>query len=219
LTRASRLEPRRSRPKVRKDYHHGDLRRTLVEAAVRAIASRGVEALNLRQIAAEAGVTAGAPYHHFSNRGELLAAIAEEGFGRLAAELIAALDAATVDRSARLEALGVAYVRFAFANPGYFRVMFHGDATTAGPAPSGLRAFELLREAVEACQKAGAAPKGDPKPLVLLAWSAVHGLATLRLDGALPFEGIDAETSAAEIGRLIARMFAATGSKSLSLRR
>src|SRR5271163_1054710 len=112
------------RAKRKADYHHGNLRRALVDAAVGAIAKRGIDALNLRQLAARAGVTPGAPYHHFASREELLAAIAEEGFGRLEAELIAARDAAGLDASARLEAFGHAYIKFAVSCPGYFRVMF-----------------------------------------------------------------------------------------------
>jgi AcrR family transcriptional regulator len=197
------------RAKRRADYHHGNLRRALIDAAAGAIARHGVDALNLRQLAARAGVTPGAPYHHFASREELLRAIAEEGFERLEADLIAARDAAGAEAQARLEALGRAYVDFAVSRPGHFRVMFHGDANSSGPTKPGLRAFHLLREAVLACQEAGAAPAGDPGALVLTAWSAVHGFATLWVDGALPFEGIEPKRMAPELGRLLARMFAA----------
>jgi len=197
------------RAKRKADYHHGNLRRALIDAAVSAIAKHGVDALNLRQLAARAGVTPGAPYHHFADREELLAAIAEEGFGRLGAELIAGRDAAGDEASARLEALGRAYINFAISCPGYFRVMFHGDGKSSGPSAPGLRAFHLLRDAVLACQEAGTAPAGDPSALVLTAWSAVHGFATLWVDGALPFEGMRPQQMAPELGRLLARMFAA----------
>ena len=197
------------RAKRKADYHHGNLRRALIDAAVSAIAKHGVDALNLRQLAARAGVTPGAPYHHFTDREELLAAIAEEGFGRLGAELIAGRDAAGDEASARLEALGRAYINFAISCPGYFRVMFHGDGKSSGPSAPGLRAFHLLRDAVLACQEAGTAPAGDPSALVLTAWSAVHGFATLWVDGALPFEGMRPEQMAPELGRLLARMLAA----------
>ena len=195
--------------KRKADYHHGNLRRALIDAAVGAIATHGVDALNLRQLAARAGVTSGAPYHHFANRKGVLRAIAEEGFERLEAELIAAREAAGVDAQARLEALGRAYVDFAVSRPGHFRVMFHGDARSSGPTAPGLRSFQLLRDAVLACQEAGAAPPGDPAPLVLTAWSAVHGFATLWVDGALPFEEIRPQRMAPQLGRLLARMFAA----------
>jgi AcrR family transcriptional regulator len=202
------------RAKRKVDYHHGDLRRALIETAVKAIARHGIDALSLRDLAARAGVSAGAPYHHFSNRSELLAAIAEEGFTRLEAQLVAARETAANDASAQLEALGLAYVTFAVSSLGYFRVMFHGDSKSPSPTETGLRAFHILRDAVVACQQAGQAPKGDATGLVLLAWSAVHGFATLWVDRALPFEGLEPERLAPEIGRLITRMFAALAAHS-----
>jgi AcrR family transcriptional regulator len=197
------------RPTPKKVYHHGSLRRALIDAAVNVIAKHGIDALNLRELAALVDVTPGAPYHHFPNRKDLLRGVAEEGFGKLGALMTAKGDAAAADAGARLEALGRAYVSFAIAHPGYFRVMFHGDANASGPTEAGLRAFNLLRDAVLACQAAGAAPKGDPSLLVLTAWSAVHGFATLWVDGALPFEGIDPDRLAPDIGRILSRMFAA----------
>ena len=197
------------RARARKDYHHGNLRRALIEAAVAEIAARGVDALNLRELAAIVGVTPGAPYHHFPNRKDLLAGIAEEGFEKLETLLLAERDGAPANAGAKLEALGRAYVGFAILNPGYFRVMFHGDANASGPTKPGLRAFHLLRDAVVACQEAGAAPEGDPALLVLTAWSAVHGFATLWVDGALPFEGMDPAKLAPDLGWMVAHMFLA----------
>ena len=195
------------RAKRKADYHHGRLRQALIETAVRTIAKHGVDALSLRELAARAGVSPGAPYHHFSNRSELLASIAEEGFARLEAQLIAARESTPDDAGARLEALGLAYIKFAVSSVGYFRVMFHGGSTSSGPSDAGLRAFHILRDAIVACQGAGQAPKGDATGLVLVAWSAVHGFATLWVDRALPFEGLEPGRLAPEIGRLISRMF------------
>lgn len=195
--------------KAKSPYHHGDLRRALIEGAVRTIARHGIGALNLRALAAEVGVTSGAPYHHFASREALLTAIAYDGFLRLEGQLIVARDTAPAAAGARLEAMGQAYVGFALADPGSFRVMFSGAANAAGPTEAGLRTFERLREAVLACQAEGAAPAGDPAPLVLTAWSAVHGFATLCVDGALPFQGLEGAEMAAAIGRTIAHSFAA----------
>jgi hypothetical protein len=138
----------------------------------------------------------------------LLASITEKGFTRLEAQLTAAHDAAPDDASARLEALGLAYVTFAVASRAYFRVMFHGGSTSSGPTEVGLHAFNILRDAVVAYRQAGQAPKGDATSLVLVAWSAVHGFATLWVDRALPFQGHKPERRAPEIGHLITRMFA-----------
>lgn len=190
-------------------YHHGGLREALIDAAVVEIGRDGLEALNLRRLAGRVGVTSGAPYHHFADREALVRAIAEDGFCRLENALVTARDASSESPGARLEALGLAYMRFAIANPGYFRVMFHGDAKASGPTEAGLRAFSVLADAVVDCQQAGAAPRGDSAPLIMTAWSTVHGFATLWVDGALPFEGVDPARMAPEIGRTVARMFAA----------
>ena len=128
-------------------------------------------------------------------------------FARLEAQLIAARESTPDDAGARLEALGLAYIKFAVSSVGYFRVMFHGGSTSSGPSDAGLRAFHILRDAIVACQGAGQAPKGDATGLVLVAWSAVHGFATLWVDRALPFEGLEPGRLAPEIGRLISRMF------------
>ena len=188
------------RAKRKADYHHGRLRQALIEAAVKTIARHGVDALNLRELAARAGVSPGAPYHHFPT-GAALGAVAEEGFMLLEAQLVAARDAAPDDAGARLEALGRAYVRFAVSSLGYFRVMFNGDAKSSGPTETGLRAFHMLRDAVVACQEAGPRHRATRLASVLTAWSAVHGFATLWVDGALPFEGMEPERLAPEIGR------------------
>jgi AcrR family transcriptional regulator len=195
--------------KARKRYHHGSLRQALIDVAVRVVAKHGIDALNLRQLAAHAGVTTGAPYHHFANRKALLSAIAEQGFLRFEADLTAERKTAHPDPGARLEALGRAYVRFAIVCPGYFRVMFHGDSSSSGATQAGMRAFQLLHDTIVDCQRGGLAPAGDPAPLVLTAWSAVHGLATLWVDAALPFEGLNPDRLTPEVGHLLVRMFAA----------
>jgi AcrR family transcriptional regulator len=169
-------------------YHHGDLRRALLDASLALIEEAGIGALSLREVAREAGVSHNAPYHHFPDRGSLLAAIAEEGFAALARGMAEARDAAPHAR-AGLEACGMAYVRFALGSPAYFRVMFRPElAPSEQPAVarSSTPAMDTLVQAVVAAQAAGVAPPGDPMPFVLTCWSAVHGLASLWLDGPLP---------------------------------
>jgi len=200
------------RPRKKRTYHHGDLRRTLLDVSVAVIDRHGVDALNLRELAVRAGVSSGAPYHHFADREALLAAIAEEGFAHLEQAMLTERAAAGDEPGARLAALGRAYVGFAIANRGYFRVMFRGDLVRAGSAElaqSKPRPFQLLWETIEDCQKAGVAPSGDVQPLVLAAWSAVHGVATLWIDGALPKKGMDPERLAPRVATLLSDMFAA----------
>jgi AcrR family transcriptional regulator len=204
------------RLKKKSGYHHGELRRTLLDVSVDVIDKRGIDALNLRELALRAGVSSGAPYHHFADRDALLAAIAEEGFGYLEAAMIKERDAAPDDATSRLAALGRAYVSFATTHRGHFRVMFRGNLRSAELVQAKPRAFQLLWDAIEDCQRSGVAPNGDPQALVLTAWSAVHGLATLWIDGVLPKKGLNPERLAPTVTTLLSQMFAALASKQTS---
>ena len=177
-----------SKAPSRTTYHHGDLRPALLEASLALIDQAGIGALSLREVARKAGVSHNAPYHHFKDRGSLLAALAEDGFAALASEMAQAR-AAAPDARARLEACGQAYVRFALKSPARFKVMFRPELTAPSEegavAQSSIPALDTLTTAIVDAQAAGLAPPGDPKPLVLICWSAVHGLASLWLDGPL----------------------------------
>jgi AcrR family transcriptional regulator len=200
------------RTKKKTGYHHGDLRRTLLDVSVATIDKHGVDALNLRELAIRAGVSSGAPYHHFADRDSLLAAIAEEGFSLLEAAMLRERDAAGGEATSRLAALGRAYLSFATTHRGHFRVMFRGDVYSADSEAllqSKPRPFQLLWEAMEECQRSGVAPTGDLEPLVLTAWSAVHGLATLWIDGVLPKKGLNPERLAPSVTALLSSMFGA----------
>jgi AcrR family transcriptional regulator len=194
-------------------YHHGDLRRVLLETAVRVIESEGVTALNLQALARRAGVSSGAPYYHFENREQLLVAIADQGFELFIAELKRAADEAGDDAVGRLRGLGLGYVRFAVSHPGHFRVMFRPDIQSelanASAAPGG-EGFAMLRDAVARCQKEGLAPSGNPMPLTLVAWSCVHGASALWVDGNLGNKGLvrDEEDLAAVISTTISQLIA-----------
>ena len=197
------------RLKKKNGYHHGELRRALLDVSVDVIDRRGVDALNLRELAVRAGVYSGAPYHHFADREALLASLAEEGFGYLEAAMIKERDAAPDDATSRLAALGRAYVSFATTHRGHFRVMFRGNLRSPQLVRAKPRAFQLLWDAIEDCQRFGVAPRGDPQPLVLTAWSAVHGLATLWIDRALPKKGLNPERLAPAVTTLLSHMFGA----------
>ncbi len=171
-------------------YHHGDLRPALLQASLALIEEDGIGALSLREVARKAGVSHNAPYHHFKDRGSLLAALAEDGFATLAREMAAAR-AAAPDPQARLEACGHAYIRFALQSRARFKLMFrpeltgHAEEVVAAVAESSTPALDTLTTAIVEAQAAGIAPPGDPRPLVLTCWSAVHGFASLWLDGPL----------------------------------
>jgi len=199
-------------PTEKTTYHHGDLRRALLNVSVDMIDQKGIEALNLRELAILAGVSSGAPYHHFANRAQLLGAIAQEGFELLVATMSQQRDLAPNSSSARLEALGQAYVLFATSHRGHFRVMFRVDAAASALPQASLvadKAFQMLSDAIKECQQAGTAPSGDPQLLVLHAWATVHGLATLFVDGGLTKIPIAPESLVPMITHLTSQLFAA----------
>jgi AcrR family transcriptional regulator len=177
----------RRRP-ARRTYHHGDLRRTLVATALALVEEQDVSVLTLREVARRAGVTHSAPYHHFPTKDALLAALAEEGFRALYTEQLQAVAKLGSDPVARLTALGIAYVRFAASHPGHFRVMYRSNLAGWADYPNVLEAaqlsFVLLTSTADETIRAGGLDD-DLKDLTLAAWSVVHGLATLWLDGPL----------------------------------
>jgi AcrR family transcriptional regulator len=162
-----------------------------------------VEALTLRAVAHLAGVSAAAPYRHFADKRALLAAVAEEGFRLLGAALREA--GGTVEPRERFRARGRAYVGFATRHPSHFRVMFGRELADRTGYP-GLRdaaaaAFEALVEGMSEAQRAGVVREGDPRELALTAWSTMHGLSSLLLNGRLQaMFTADADELTARIG-------------------
>jgi AcrR family transcriptional regulator len=197
-------------PVKKRAYHHGDLRRTLLQASVALILEKGLDELSLREVARRAGVSAAAPYHHFATRQDLLAALALDGFGMLTERMRAARDAANAVPSERLCAIGEAYVRFAVEHPAHFRLMFRHSLVPfdALPADGSREAFVVLLDAVaDVLGDENVSLHVERRGLVLLAWSAVHGAAELLLDGPLA-NGIDElDVASAEVPRLVTEAF------------
>lgn len=171
-----------------KPYHHGNLRAVLIAAALQLIQESGYQAFTLRELARRAGVSHAAPYRHFPDKQSLLASVAEEGFHALAAASLASMSG-TSDALQRLHRCGVAYLQFAASHPAHFRVMFGTALVCEGRYPdlqqAGQGAFAVLLDAMKACQSAGLLRDDDVQTLALAAWSLVHGLAMLCLDGHL----------------------------------
>jgi len=168
-------------------YHHGDLRRALIDRAVELISQKGASAFTLREVARRAGVSHTAPYRHFADKDALLAAVAEEGFRALHQRSADAAQAASEHPMLRFASAGETYVLFAIDKPAHFKVMFAG----VGLDDEALRtaadaAFEQLVDEVLIAQRAGVIRQGDARSIALASWSMVHGLATLVVDGALP---------------------------------
>lgn len=160
-------------------YHHGDLRRALVEAGRRILEGEGNSDISLRAVAREAGVSPAAPYHHFRDKSELLDALAMEGWDQLEAEMRAALSAAGPGED-RLVTMGVAYVNFARRNPAIYRVMF-ACSLTHETMPEKMRDEGAYRLVCDTLIEAGIDP-GDEVRLELAAvavWCAAHGVAEM----------------------------------------
>lgn len=196
-----------SQPKAR--YHHGDLRRALIDASLALISEEGFNALTLREVARRAGVTHAAPYRHFADKEALLAAVAEEGFRAMAAAMRERM-AGVSEPAERLLACGVAYVLFAVQHPSHFRVMFGPHFTRpelhAEMSSEGNNSFGLLVQCLTEGQQAGVLRPGNTLELALEAWSLVHGLSSLLVDRVLEPMGktvADAEPLALAQTRLL----------------
>ena len=171
-----------------KPYHHGNLREELLGAAIRLIAEVGPTAFTLREVARRAGVSHNAPYRHFRDRDDLLAAVAAQGFHELTQAMVDAAGPKT-DALERLKSAGLGYVAFALRRPEHFTVMFDAPRSERKrpDSPEGKLAFGTLMSFVKDCQDTGRLPAGDLHQMALLAWTMVHGIAKLAITGRLPF--------------------------------
>lgn len=174
--------------KPRRPYHHGNLRRALLDEALTTIRKEGVEGLTLREIGARVGVSRTALYRHFADKRALLAAVATEGFRTLREELVGAWDGGGRTLAA-FNAMGLAYVAFATSNPAHYRVMFGGFVSeeTKDPAlgDEARGAFQALVDALVTLQGAGLVRDEDAHLMATHVWALVHGVAMLAIDGQL----------------------------------
>lgn len=181
-------QPKRTARKSRRPYHHGNLRRALLDEALAMIRSEGVDAVTLREIGARVGVSRTALYRHFADKRALLAAVATEGFRTLRSELTNAWEQGGRDDDA-FRAMGEAYVRFAIANPSHYRVMFGGFINTEYHdlqlAAEATGAFQALVDAVVTLQRSRVFRDDDTLLISRYTWALVHGLAMLGINGQL----------------------------------
>jgi AcrR family transcriptional regulator len=191
-----------STPK-RKTFRHGDLRNALVTAGLEMARVGGPNAVILREATRQAGVSPNAAYRHFASQAELLDAVRSACFSQLAAAIEDEMKKCRPGRDPQafarksLRAVGMGYLGFAMREPGMFRTAFSAPPPVHSPdaantASMGLNPFQLLSLALDRMQESGLLSKKDRKDAEYLAWSSVHGLAFLVLEG--PLQKMPSET-------------------------
>jgi AcrR family transcriptional regulator len=176
----------------RDTYHHGDLKRALTQAALGLVQEKGPKGFTLREVARRAGVSAAAPYRHFADKAQLLAAVAAQGFVQLH-DTLSATAAKTADPTTQLLDMGRAYVRWAVTHPDYYQVMFGSELDKSDNPEllsAGSRAFEDLLDAIVRCQHVKLLPTIDPREIAGPTWSLLHGVASLTIGNDLTHVGI-----------------------------
>jgi AcrR family transcriptional regulator len=187
--RASRSAP------PQKPYHHGDLRRVLIDAALQLAKEGGPQAVSVREAARRAGVSAGAPFRHFGDRDALMMAVAEEAQRRFRGEIEAALAGAPAgDPLKRFRAFGLAYLRWAMKNPAHFEIISSGRSFDHdGAAALSRDNAELIalteRMLAEAFEK-GQLRSADLKQVQIAGRALVYGFARMNIDGHFPRWGV-----------------------------
>ena len=191
---------------VRRPYHHGDLKNALVDAAADLAAADGPAQVTVRAVAKRVGVTPTAAYRHFGGHEDLVGAVKDRAMGSLMAAMEKAL--ADVEPSPdpretakrRIAATGRGYCTFAISEPGLFRTAFSRAPDPSKPLPDTLTErdpYLALVDAVGALVDVGIVAESERQAVELTAWSAVHGLSTLLIDG--PLQAFPAEAKQAAI--------------------
>ncbi|WGW13340.1 WHG domain-containing protein [Saxibacter everestensis] len=183
----------------RNSYHHGDLRHALVEAGLTATRFRGPAGLGLREVTRRVGVSPNAAYRHFGDRQALLTAVAREIQDKMAdtmrSRMPASVSGKTAEKARRLRGVGLGYIAFATAEPGWFETAFFGSAAERDSMPDQDRTpppFTLLVDALDAMVESGELSTERREGAEWACWSTVHGFAELVVHG--PLRQLEAET-------------------------
>jgi AcrR family transcriptional regulator len=187
----SKPHPRRRASKVRA-YHHGDLRRVLIDAALQ-LAAEGGE-VSVREAARRAAVSPGAPFRHFPSRDALMAAVAEEAQRRFRVEIDAVLAQAPADPLARFRAFGLAYLRWAVRNPAHFEIISTGryfvHDSSAELSRDNAELIALTESILAEAAGQGLLRQDDLKRILIAGRALVYGFGRMNLDGHFPRWGV-----------------------------
>jgi AcrR family transcriptional regulator len=192
---ARSAKPARKDAPAPKPYHHGDLRRGLIDAALELAEEGGPEAVSVREAARRAGVSAGAPFRHFESRDALMTAVAEEAQRRFRAEIETALAAAPAgDPLRRFRSFGLAYLRWAMKNPAHFEIISSGRYFDHGGAAALSRdnaeLIALTGRLLADASAQGQLREVDLKQVQIAGRALVYGFARMNVDGHFPRWGV-----------------------------
>ncbi|PCJ33091.1 MAG: TetR family transcriptional regulator [Alphaproteobacteria bacterium] len=175
-------------PLARKSYHHGNLRKTLIDSALEILEEGTLADLSLRALARKAGVSQTAPYRHFEDKEALIAVLIEEGMRKLGQAMMEIM-AMGIPPVERLQKLGMRYVEFSEACPAHFKVMFEYELDNyekyCALHEVSSQGFQCLRDTVLECLALPNARDIDPAVAQFSAWSMVHGLSVLLMNQSL----------------------------------
>ena len=206
-TKTPSAKPRRRAAPAPRPYHHGDLRRVLIDAALQLVGEGGPDAVSVREAARRAGVSPGAPFRHFPSRDALMNAVAEEAQRRFRAEIEAALSKAPAsDPLGRFRCLGLAYLRWAMKNPAHFEIIssrrFFDHDKAAGVSQDNAELIDLSESTLAEAFAQGQLRSPDLKRVQIAGRALVYGFARMNIDGHFPrwsVAGPDAERTAEAI--------------------
>lgn len=198
-------------PKPQKTYHHGDLRRAILDAGEAELASNGLHGFSLRKVAARVGVSHTAPSHHFGGVSGLIEALAVRGFEQLLASMEAHQARAEQTPYEQLIASGLGYLTFAFTSPALFRLIFglpNKPQADSALHVAGAQAFEHIAMAVAAVNRHDDLDHCELQLDVMACWTRVHGIAELALAGF--FDMPENSDGTADMDATFRRLFEAT---------
>ena len=191
-------------------YHHGDLRSALIDAAIQLLNKMSPEQLSLRQLARQAGVSVAAPYRHFRDKDELLAAISEQGFDLKYKYMAEAIRSAEGDAREMFYAAGVAYFRMGLKHPQHFKLMSSNSIVPDERYPqlmqTACKSFLLLKAMIEHLQAKKIMGPGNPYHRAMNCWCVVNGFTTLYVEGRLTWLGVN-PTNAEEALRTLLEQY------------
>ncbi|HIG44079.1 MAG: TetR/AcrR family transcriptional regulator [bacterium] len=172
-------------PQTKLTYHHGDLRQTLIDTAIKHLRESGADTLSLRALARQVGVSQTAPYRHFDSKNALFAAIAVFGLQQLKIELRRARDRHRGDHAASILHVGLAYIHWATQNPEKYLLLFDSSLVEFGKYPDLLEAsneaFAVLMQTIERGKQADLLIDRPTHQLAGAFWASVHGASSLLI--------------------------------------